>query len=157
MPIDCIIKNSFLNELTMRKLFYIIIVGDNMKSKGFTLVELLGVIVLLGLIALIAVPAITGIIKQGKDSLSNSQKESILMSAKNWAADKNNLGKLPESGNCIYFYLSLLQNSGYADLEIKDPKTNKAINPIIKISKEGKQLNFEIDPTATAICTPITS
>lgn len=133
------------------------IIGENMKNKGFTLVELLAVIVLLGLIALIAVPAITGIIKQGKDSLSDSQKKSIELSAKNWASDKENIGKLPESDECIYFHLSVLQNSGYTDLEIKDPKTNKPMNLYIKISREGKQLIFEVNPPSLGMCNQITS
>ena len=58
-----------------------------MNKKGFTLVELLAVIVLLGLVALIAAPAITGIIKQSKENLSDSQKASIELSAKNPAPE----------------------------------------------------------------------
>ena len=118
-----------------------------MNKKGFTLVELLAVIVLLGLIALIAAPAITGIIKQSKDSLSDSQKQSIEMSAKNWATD--NMGKLPSSGNCILVKLTTLQGGGYADLEIKDPKTGKILTDsdiIVKITRNNKQLIYEVSP-----------
>lgn len=118
-----------------------------MNKKGFTLVELLAVIVLLGLIALIAAPAITGIIKQSKDSLSDSQKQSIEMSAKNWATD--NMGKLPSNGNCILVKLSTLQSGGYADLEIKDPKTGKILTDsdiTVKITRNNKQLIYEVSP-----------
>lgn len=122
-----------------------------MNKKGFTLVELLAVIVLLGLIALIASPAITGIIKKSKDSLSDSQKQSIEMSAKNWATD--NMTKLPSSGHCIIVRLSTLQSGGYADLEIKDPKTGKPMNVVVKITRKDKQLIYEVDPANTATCT----
>jgi prepilin-type N-terminal cleavage/methylation domain len=130
------------------------IIGDNMKNKGFTLVELLAVIVLLGLIALVAVPAITGIIKKGKDSLSASQIESIEMSAKNWASDKENIVKLPTDGKCVYIFLSTLQSSGYADLDVKDPKTGKSMSntlPIV-IKRESKQLIFEVNPINITSC-----
>ena len=127
-----------------------------MNKRGFTLVELLAVIVLLGLVALIAAPAITGIIKQSKDSLSDSQIQSIEMSAKNWATD--NMAKLPSDGNCIVVSLSKLQAEGYADLEIKDPKTGKIIEHTnsrpfwIKITRDGKRLIYEVDPSSFGSC-----
>lgn len=127
-----------------------------MNKKGFTLVELLAVIVLLGLIALIAAPAITGIIKKSKESLSESQKQSIEMSAKNWATD--NMSKLPKNhGSCIIVTLSMLQNGGYADLEMKDPKTGDKLagSLKIKISRDRKQLIYEVEPANTSGCTSI--
>ncbi len=122
-----------------------------MNKRGFTLVELLAVIVLLGLIALIAAPAITGIIKQSKESLSDSQKQSIEMSAKNWATE--NMSKLPSDGECIIVTLSTLKSEGFADLEIKDPKTNDPLNVNIKITREQKQLIYEVDPLNAVGCT----
>ena len=122
-----------------------------MNKKGFTLVELLAVIVLLGLIALIASPAITGIIKKSKESLSNSQKQSIEMSAKNWATD--NMDKLPTNGKCINVRLATLQSGGYADLEIKDPKTGNVLQVVVKITRKDKQLIYEVDPEAMGTCT----
>lgn len=117
-----------------------------MKNKGFTLVELLAVIVLLGLIALVAVPAITGIIKSGKESLSGSQKESIIMSAKNWASERDNISKLPAVGttNSVCVTLNTLQSSGYSDLVVKDPKTGDPMNVSVKITRDNKQIKYEI-------------
>ena len=46
-----------------------------MKSrKGFTLVELIGVVILIGLIALIAIPSVDYIIKKTKDIHMKEQK-----------------------------------------------------------------------------------
>lgn len=129
------------------------IIGENMKNKGFTLVELLAVIVLLGLIALVAVPAITGIIKSGKESLSASQKESIIMSAKNWASERENISKLPTDGICVYITLGTLKSSGYSDLVIKDPKTGEPLSVNIKITRKDKQLIYEvIDEAIIGVC-----
>lgn len=64
-------------------------------KKGFTLAELLGVIVILSLIALITVPAITDTLQNYKIKLCNTQLEEIISAAKTWGAD--NLVKLPSS------------------------------------------------------------
>ena len=123
-----------------------------MNKKGFTLVELLAVIVLLGLVALIAAPAITGIIKKSKDSLSDSQKTSIELSAKNWATD--NMLKLPKhDGQCICVSLRTLQAGGYADLEVKDPKTGDPMDVIVTITRDEKMLLYEVDSNCLGECT----
>lgn len=124
-----------------------------MNKKGFTLVELLAVIVLLGLVALIAAPAITGIIKKSKDSLSDSQKTSIELSAKNWATD--NMLKLPKNdGQCICVSLRTLQAGGYADLEVKDPKTGDPMDVIVTITRDEKMLLYEVDSNCLGACEP---
>ena len=54
-----------------------------MRNKnGFTLVELLAVIVILGVIALIAVPSYNNYIKKTKDTKCDSDKEAIIDAAK---------------------------------------------------------------------------
>ena len=65
-----------------------------MKKKGFTLVELLGVIVIMAILALIAIPITIKIIS---DSRENANKQSILNYAKtveqdvvNWKTENNN-------------------------------------------------------------------
>ncbi len=129
-----------------------------MKKQGFTLVELLAVIVILGLIALVSVPAITGIIKNSKEELSASQIETIKMAAKNWASDIKNVNKLPQEENkevCIYF--ATLQDKGYLPLDLKNPKTGKPYTdtkksnkPYVNIKRSGKKLIYEINETNTA-------
>lgn len=121
-----------------------------MNKKGFTLVELLAVIVLLGLVALIAAPAITGIIKQSKENLSDSQKASIELSAKNWATD--NMSDLPANGECIWVELETLQADGYADLELKDPKTGKAMDVCVTIRRDEKRLIYVVDKNCLGSC-----
>ena len=54
-----------------------------MRNKnGFTLVELLAVIVILGVIALIAIPSYNNYIKKTKDTKCDSDKEAIIDAAK---------------------------------------------------------------------------
>lgn len=119
-----------------------------MKNKGFTLVELMGVIVLLGVLILIAVPAVTGILKSSKDDLYQTQLRTIETAAKNWASDEENLKYLPDSGKCIYIHLYTLKEGEYVDLNIKNPKTEKEFNDtdtLVIISREAgkKKLSFK--------------
>lgn len=63
----------------MRKEIFIVIIliesSDNMKNRGFTLVELLGVIIILGMLGTICTIVIT-------DSIETSKENSIINSAK---------------------------------------------------------------------------
>lgn len=61
-----------------------------MNKKGFTLVELIGVVVILGLIALVAFPALLNQINDSKKQVSDSQKEIIISAAKNYVAENKN-------------------------------------------------------------------
>ena len=101
-----------------------------MKKKGFTLAELLGVITLLGLLALIVIPIVDKTLKEGKDDLYESQIKMIEASAQMWGND--NLDLLPENG--------------YLDEEIKNPKTGKSFEGSlqIKITGHGTYYTYEV-------------
>ena len=55
-------------------------------KKGFTLVELLGVIVVLGIIGMIVVPAVQGIITSSSSNLCKNQIKSFEKAAKNYVS-----------------------------------------------------------------------
>lgn len=59
-----------------------------MKNKGFTLVELIGVITLLGVIILICVPIVNTSIRNTKDKAYNGQVSIIVEGAKKWVVLK---------------------------------------------------------------------
>lgn len=61
-----------------------------MNKKGFTLVELIGVVVILGLIALVAFPALLNQINDSKKQVSDSQKNIIISAAKTYVEDNKN-------------------------------------------------------------------
>ena len=91
-------------------------------KKGFTLVELLAVITLLGLLSLIVVPVVDKLIKDSKEDLYNTQVNNIEAAAKNWASD--NIFALPESGY-IDKTICDLENTGFLEIDVKNPKTDK--------------------------------
>lgn len=55
-------------------------------NKAFTLIELLGVIIILAVIALITTPIITTVLKDNKESAAVVTVESIIKAAKNYSA-----------------------------------------------------------------------
>ncbi|MFZ1541259.1 MAG: type II secretion system protein, partial [Enterococcus aquimarinus] len=58
------------------------------KEDGFTLVELLGVIVILGIILAIAVPALGNIISKARDNTANAEQELVIDAAQLYFVDQ---------------------------------------------------------------------
>jgi len=56
-----------------------------MNKKGFTLTELLTVIVILAIIALIAIPIVLGVIESSRERLHDEQVDRIKSAARNWS------------------------------------------------------------------------
>jgi len=107
-----------------------------MNKKGFTLVELLAVIVILSLLALIANSSVVNVVKNSKSDLYNTQLKLIESAAETWGDD--NFDKLPNEGECKYLTLANLKNYGLLEQKIINPKTNKEFsdNLYIKITSK---------------------
>ena len=121
-----------------------------MNKKGFTLVELLAVIIILSLLALLASTSVSKIVKDSKSDLYDTQIKLIQSAAEAWGAD--NLYDLPDAGTCKYLTLQDLKQYGLIDPEIKDPRTNDLFsdNLIIKITGEENKfglnnISYEVD------------
>ena len=57
-------------------------------KKGFTLIEMLGVIVILSVIGLITVPIVSNVLNTSNDNLTKDQKELIKSSARVYVAER---------------------------------------------------------------------
>ena len=63
-------------------------------KKGFTMIELLGVIVILGILSVMAIVSVTRLITKSKTEQKNSQAKTLMMAAESYMqANKNNLPK----------------------------------------------------------------
>jgi prepilin-type N-terminal cleavage/methylation domain-containing protein len=65
---------------------------DNKQDKGFTLVELLIVIVILGILATVTVFAVRGITDQGQKSACDTDKRTLQTGAETWFAQYGGTG-----------------------------------------------------------------
>ena len=105
-----------------------------MNKKGFTLVELLAVIIILAVILTIILPSVSKTLKKSKNTIYDIQINDILKSTYDYSL--KNLKLLPESGK-TYITLNELKKNGFIENDLKDPKTNKYFNNDLVVSIEN--------------------
>ena len=118
-----------------------------MKKKGFTLIEMIVVIILLSLISLVVFKVVTTSIKTSKQTISSAQTEIVLKAAKVYYLD--HLENLPDPIEGAYTILNLdnLIEEGYIlENEIIDPKNNHLLKGKIKVSYLSNQYIYEFIP-----------
>ena len=122
------------------------------KKKAFTLIELMGVLVIVGILTVILVPVINNTIKNKEQDLYNQQIELIKLSAKNLASDNEYI--LPEEvGEEIFITLGQLRAMGYAEETIINPltKENFPNSMIVMVIKRELDYDYEIMDGGTVI------
>ena len=125
-----------------------------MKKNGFTLAELLGVMVILSLISIITVPAVTESLNNYKTKLCVSQINEIISAAKSWGNE--NVLVLPSGeGETYDVTLRTLAEYGYIDEKVNNPVTNENFDldtTIVTITKKGKKYKYTMDSTTVDTC-----
>ena len=113
-----------------------------MSNRGFTLIELVGTIVIISFVLLIISPVITRSIRSGVETADKQVKSNIELAAKNWASD--NKGVLPKIQNDVYKVKVMdLQNEGYLD-DVKLPSDLSDISSsCVYITKINKDDSFK--------------
>lgn len=110
-------------------------------KKAFTLVELIGVIVLLGLLVLISVPSINKVITSGRENIYTEQINRIISAAKSYMSSSKNSLKLPTNKSESYcLTVDTLKKEGkLSNEDIQNPNykegngENKYLDGAIKI------------------------
>ncbi len=102
-------------------------------KKGFTLVELLGVIIVLSLIAVVTYAGITTMNRKTKMKEFEDYKETLYMAAETYM-NLTNMDKNVEN----YIGVSTLLNESLINKIVENPNTNKEeYNAQIKVKKDG--------------------
>lgn len=132
------------------------------KNKGFTLVELLAVITILGLLAIITIPTVTNMMSKQKEKLYYDQLNQLIRASQNWATDNTKfLANLTNKCSDTYIVsIDQLKNKTYdptknteeyvsylAD-DFKNPKTDEQFkNDEIKVNiyKQSKNYLYCVD------------
>ena len=107
-------------------------------NKGFTLMELLAVIIIIALISLLSIVGVSKVVSKSKTDLYNNQLSMIEKAARSWGSE--NIDKLPDAGDCLYLTLGSLKIYGLLDDNVIDPRTNDKIPDTLKI-KVSSTLN----------------
>lgn len=125
-------------------------------KQGFTLVELLAVLVLLSLIAVIAIPVVDRLIKENREELYEINVVMIEEGARDWAAD--NIFSLPEEvGDTKTLTICDLEKAGRIEIDVKNPKNDKLFykDSFVTITKTEYGFEYEYDEnsgTENSIC-----
>lgn len=117
-----------------------------MKKDGFTLVELLAVVVIIGITYLIIFPSVTSFIDKSKEKSYNIQVDLIEKASKKWVLDNTDelLKKDPYHLNNINLTLTTLKKEGYLQDEfIENPKTKKIMTGCVVVSYQSNKNQYE--------------
>ena len=113
------------------------------QDQGFTLVELLAVIVVLGIVLLIAIPNILNIINKTKEGAYERQKELIVNAAKKYVM--SNMDSIEWTDDEAIITLAKLQEEGLLSTALKNSRTGDKFDPnqtIVTITRIGNQYTY---------------
>lgn len=112
-------------------------------KNGFTLIEVLAVLIILGILAVIIFPTINGGLASNTNKALEIEKNNIISAAKDWSL--NNLSKLPQTGNSIKIKILELKDE-YLPVGIKNPKTGAFFSneSYILISNNNDDYTYEV-------------
>ena len=115
------------------------------KRKGFTLVELLAVIVILAIILIIVVPGVLGIINQTKENALDRQFDMIKEASRLYVTSDSDVTWVGEETKMTTVTLDTLKDKGYLDQKIMDPRDKKEITCAkTVITKTGSKYDYDV-------------
>ncbi len=119
-----------------------------MRENGFSLVELLAVLVLLSVIILVAFPSILGAIKKSDSEITEATKELLIANAKTYVNDTQPSG----ATGCVLVRTLIDNNYTEAPIPNASEETSKNIEDHWGIRYEfnastGKYTNFSVSET----------
>ena len=95
-----------------------------MNNKGFTLVELLGVLVILTILTLISIPIVNNIVKKSQKQVKETNIDTILDAAYEWSIDEDMNVSLPaNTGDTITVTLDTLKKTGHLKKVVVNAET----------------------------------
>ncbi len=135
-----------------------------MKNNGFTLIEILAVITVIGLLAVMITPAIMSIRRNTLENALANRISTIENAAKDYAHEhinelkntvtSNYAGEKTPNSNCIYRNVNFLINNGYIssnntyvvdDESDGQRKENQIIDPITGTSMNNRRVCIRFD------------
>ena len=114
-----------------------------MQKKGFTLIEVIAVIIIIGILALVTVPAVARYITSTRNKNYLAYEENLVVAAQNkvtTCVSENDIScNLPDKDEKTVFYMNELVSEGYID-EFKDPENDgfcKANESYVEVTNSG--------------------
>ncbi len=114
-------------------------------KKGFTLVEVLAVITIIGVLALIVVPGVDSILKSNREKLYDGQINSIIDAAK--TATPYLASEIPEEdGGYLDITLGYLKFMELLDVDVRDPRNDSCVSndTVIRITRIKNSFKYTL-------------
>ncbi len=116
-----------------------------MSKKGFTLVELLGVLVLLSVIVVVAFPSILGTIQGTKKQIDDATERLLIANARSYVTDTE-----PAASGCVTVHTLIEEAYTETPIANQDSEKSETIANYWSVSYEyqnGKYVNFQVRET----------
>lgn len=118
-------------------------------KRGFTLVELLAVLVVLGLLSLVVMPIVINYINSSSNSAYKKQIQVLESAAEKWGIE--NIDSLPDStsGESLIIDFNTLYTAGQiSSYPVIDPKTKKELEGCILVIYNNQYKQYEYKYTS---------
>ena len=121
-------------------------------KNGFTLTELLGVIVILAIIAIIAFPAVLGLLNSSQEDTDEAMQNYAISAAREYVNDNmDNYPKALSTATSVKTYgtagdlkIQQLLNDGYIDsTNINSEKNCEMLNDYVRVTSDSKKYIYE--------------
>jgi len=118
-----------------------------MKRRGFTLIEVIGVIAVLSLMLLITVPALTKTLKRNEKQQYDDYINNLKLATETYIV--KNIDSYPELNDMheeVYIEIDFLLKSGYIDSVMDDPDLSKEEQPnyvLVTLNADGT-FNYQV-------------
>ena len=112
-----------------------------LKNRGFTLVELLAMLVVLGILMAVTIPNITGILNQSKENIIKEDVNKMVDFTKVKIESKNI--KKPSKGKCLIFTLDYLDDNDDFKSGPNDGKYNK-LDSFVIVKREYNKYKYYV-------------
>lgn len=122
-----------------------------MKNKGFTLVELLGVIVVIAILSSLAVISINFVVSNGKNKVYKSHENTLKGAATDYLIE--NMEEVPNVSSNKKIDINTLINHKFVE-NLKDPNGGSCDSSYVLVTR-GNDIshNFNLDYKVCLICT----
>ena len=125
-----------------------------MKKNGFTMVELIAIIVIMASMLLIILPAINNTIKNSEEKKKQESLNNIYMAAENYLMANYKDYKIDNIGDTTYIYITDLISNNYMSIDTLNPNNDSTFSnkDIVKITRNGDgTFSYELDYLKTLI------
>ena len=115
-----------------------------MNKRGFTLIEIIAIIILLSVIALITYPVINNLITESKEKLYEKQINELERLSNTWVTKNTNKLKTEEGYTYDLSFEELNEQGFTSDKQIKNPKTGKNLTGCMKVTYNSSKNGYDV-------------